>query len=63
MAERGVFVKDAAKLLKSVVSVSGVMEWARSCLKELFFFGVNFTDREELYSYRLDGRFGNVKLT
>ena len=34
VAERSVFVKDGAKLLKSVMSVSGVMNWARSCLKE-----------------------------
>ena len=34
VAERGVFLKDGVKLLKSVMGGSGVMDWARSCLKE-----------------------------
>ena len=49
------------------VEISDECEWCDGVGKILFkgvvFFWVNFTDREELYSYRLDGRFGNVKLT
>ena len=61
VAERGVFVKDAAKLS---VEISDGCEWCDG-LGKIFFkvFFVNFTDRAEMCSYRLDGRFGNVKLT
>ena len=61
MAERGVFVKDAVKLS---VEISDGCEWCDG-LGNILFKGVfvNFTDRAELCSYRLDGRFGNVKLT
>ena len=51
LAERGLFVNDGAKLLKSVMGVSGVMDWARSCLKE--FLSILLIERS----------FGNVKLT
>ena len=61
MAERGVFVKDGAKLS---VEISDGCEWCDGQGKILFKgVSVNFTDRAELRSYRLDGRFGNVKLT
>ena len=61
MAERSVFVKDAAKLS---VDLSDACEWCDG-LGKILFKGVfvNFNDRAELCSYRLDGRFGNVKLT
>ena len=61
MAERGVFVKDGAKLS---VEISEWCEWFDG-LGKILFKGVfvSFTDRAELCSYRLDGRFGNVKLT
>ena len=61
VAERGVFVKDAAKLS---VEICDGCEW-RDGLGKIFFKGVfvNFTDRAELCSYRLDSMFGNVKLT
>ena len=55
------FVKDAAKLS---VEISDGCEWCDGLGKILFKgFFVNFTDRAEVRSYRLDGRFGNVKLT
>ena len=61
MAERVVFVKDGAKLS---VEISDRCEWGDG-LGKILFKGVfvSFTDRAELRSYRLDGRFGNVKLT
>ena len=61
MAERSVFVKGAAKLS---VEISGGCEWCDGLGKILFTGAfVDFTDRAELRSCRLDGRFGNVKLT
>ena len=57
MAERGVFVKDGAKLS---VEISDGCKWCDVLFKRI---SVSFTDRAELRSYRLDGRFGNVKLT
>ena len=61
MAEWGVFVKDAAKLS---VEISEGCEWCDGLGKILFKgVSVNFTDRAELRSYRLDGSFGNVSLT
>ena len=61
VAERSVFVKDGAKLS---VEISDGCEWCDG-LGKILFKGVfdKFTDRAELCSYRLDGRFGNVKLT
>ena len=61
MAERDVFVKDAAKLS---VGISDGCEWCDG-LGKILFKGVfvNLIDRAELCSYRLDGRLGNVKLT
>ena len=61
VAERAVFVKDAAKLS---VEICDGCEW-RDGLGKIFFKGVfvNFTDRAELCSYRLDSMFGKVKLT
>ena len=55
MAERGVFVKDAAKLS---VEIGDEYEWCDG-LGKILFKGVfvNLTDRAELCSYRLDGRF------
>ena len=60
VAERGVFVKDG----ELSVEISGGYEWCDG-LGKILFKGVfvSFTDRAELCSYRLDGRFGNVKLT
>ena len=52
------FVKDAAKL--SVEISDGCDGLGKILFKGVF---VNFTDRAELCSYRLDGRFGNVKRT
>ena len=51
------FVKDAGKLS---VEISDGCEWCDGLGNGVF---VNFTDRAELCSYRLDGRSGNVKLT
>ena len=46
------------------VEISDECEWCDG-LGKILFKGVfvNLTDRAELCSYRLDGRFGNVKLT
>ena len=54
MAEKGVFVKDEAKLS---VEISDGCEWCDG-LGKILFKGVfvHFTDRAELRSYRLDGR-------
>ena len=61
MAERGVFVKDGGNLS---VEISDGCEWCDGLGKILFKgVSVNFTNRAELYRYRLDGRFRNVKLT
>ena len=57
VAEKGVLIKDAAKLS---VEISDGCEWCDGLGNGVF---VSFTDRAELCSYRLDGRFGNVKLT
>ena len=58
MAERGVFVKDAAKLS---VEISDRCDWARSCLKE--FLSILLIERNCVVTGWTDGRFGNVKLT
>ena len=56
MAERCVFVKDAAKLS---VEISDGCEWCDG-LGKILFKGVFVNFRAELCSYRLDGRCARV---